>query len=56
MLPGDLILSRYMPDASAEEREEARAALCAFAKAMKDLGAEQRGADWLEAAINNPEV
>jgi len=28
--PGDLILERYMPDASEEEREEARANLKAY--------------------------
>lgn len=32
--PGDLILDRYMPNATEEEREEARANLAAYAAAV----------------------
>jgi hypothetical protein len=38
--PGDLILDHYMPDASEEEREEARRHLKAYAAAL--LRVQQR--------------
>lgn len=37
--PGDLILDRYMPDASEAEREEARERLRAFARLLLRTGA-----------------
>ncbi len=52
-LPGDLLLDRYLPDATNEERSEARQNLCAFAKAMKNLGAEHRNYRWQIEALSD---
>jgi hypothetical protein len=37
-VPGDLILDRYAPDATTEQREQGRAALLNYARALLRMG------------------
>lgn len=48
--PGDIILNRYMPDASEAEREEARANLYAFVAVLARI-ARRRTDEQIEAEI-----
>ncbi len=50
--PGDLILDRYMPSATPEEREAARENLKRFARlivSVADRKARERYAEWIRA-------
>ncbi len=40
--PGDAILDRYMPDASPNEREEARRRLFAFVRVLVEIAVEDQ--------------